>query len=49
VTVSPPSNRAPRDTLWLAIGIAMLWLACATALFLTGAKILSIAIEWVNP
>ncbi|WP_156911853.1 hypothetical protein [Kaistia adipata] len=40
--------RVPRDTLWRAIGIAMLWLSFASVLLLSGAKILSIAIEWVK-
>ncbi len=40
--------REPRDTLWLGIGITMLWLSFASVLLLTGAKILSTAIEWVK-
>ncbi|WP_336801458.1 hypothetical protein [Kaistia sp. MMO-174] len=49
--MTSPAKPVPadgRDTLWLAIGITILWLSCGSVLLLTAAKILSTAIEWVK-
>lgn len=46
--VDHPASDARRDHLWKVIGTIALWLTGATALFLTGAKIVSTTIEWMK-
>ncbi|MCX5518471.1 hypothetical protein OSH10_08485 [Kaistia defluvii] len=46
--VDPPALDARRDHLWKVIGTIALWLTGATAVSLTGAKILSTTIEWIK-
>jgi hypothetical protein len=42
------STDARRDHLWKVIGTIALWFCGATALFLTGAKIVSTTLEWMK-
>lgn len=41
-----PTPRAPRELLWLVIGIVMLWFSFATVVLVTGGKLVQSGVEY---